>query len=93
MTAPASSADYTPIYEGFRKDYFLVWLEDYGLFCIPNFVARLQDGKLVLMLLEHVTEVDITNMRDRLGDAAYTIASERLTFAQIEREGGFKIPG
>ena len=83
----------TPIYDGFRKDYFLAWLEGYGLFCIPNFVARSQDGRLVLHLLEHVTESDLTEIRKRLGQAVYSIAEARLTLEQIEKETGFKIPG
>jgi hypothetical protein len=82
-----------PIYEGFRQDCFLAWLEGYGLFCIPNFVARVQDRELVLHLLEHVTDADLVEIRRRLRDARYRIADARLTLPEIEEETGFKIPG
>ena len=82
----------TPVYDGFRKDYFLTWLENYGLLCIPNFVARVKDGRLVIHLLAHVTPEDRREIRRRLGKADYTIARRRLTFEEIERETGFKIP-
>ena len=82
----------TPIYDGFREDYFLAWLEDYGVFCIPNFVATVQEGRLVLRLLAHVTPEDRREIRRRLGSAEYTIARKRLTLEEIERETGFKIP-
>lgn len=93
MSEPNVHDVLTPIYEGFREDYFLAWLEGYGLFCIPNFVARVEDGALVLHLLEHVTDADIAEIRRRLGDARYDIADERLTLKDIEEETGFKIPG
>lgn len=82
----------TPVYDGFREDYFLTWLEGYGLLCIPNFVAMVQDGKLVIHLLMHVTPEDRKEIRRRLGSADYTIARKRLTFEEIEKETGFKIP-
>ena len=89
--SPASEL-WTPIYDGFRDDYFLTWLEGYGIFCIPNFVAKVQDGKLVIHLLEHVTPADRRQIRRRLGSADYSIARKRLTLQQIEQDTGFKIP-
>lgn len=81
-----------PIYDGFRQDYFLAWLEEYGLLCIPNFVARVEEGELVLHLLEHVTVADLAEIDRRMGDAGYRIAESRLTWQQIQDETGFQIP-
>jgi hypothetical protein len=92
MSEPDIHEVLTPIYDGFREDYFLAWLEGYGLFCIPNFVARVQDGELVLHLLEHVSDEDIAEIRRRMGDADYRVAESRLSLAEIEKETGFKIP-
>jgi hypothetical protein len=92
MSEPDSTDPFTPVYEGFRQDCFLAWLEGYGVFCIPNLVARVEEGELVLYLLDHVGEADVAEIRRRLGEAKYHIADSRLTLEQIEEETGFRIP-
>jgi len=80
------------LYERFNKDYFWVPLGEFGLLCLPNFVARAAGDKVEITLLEHVTAADEKDLRAHLAGIPYEIASERLTFAQIEKQTGFKIP-
>ena len=93
MSDPEGGDRLGPIFDGFRQDYFLVWLEGYGLYCIPNFVAREQGGELVLYLLAHVTEEDLVEIRRRLAGVQHRIAQTRLTTAEIEAATGFRIGG
>ena len=77
----------TPIYDGFREDYFLAWLEDYGIFCIPNFVATVQEGRLVLRLLAHKFE-----HRTRFADYAILYRSNHLSRVFEEQLRTHKVP-
>ena len=89
---PANPPFMDVLYERFNKDYFWVPLGEFGLFCLPNFVARAAGDRVQIILLNHVTAEDEATLRARLAGIPYEIAPERLTLAQIEKQTGFKIP-
>ena len=77
----------------FNDDYFIQSLgKKHGYFCIPNFVFRLEDEKLVIQLLAHVSEADEQAIRARLAGLAYEVAPERLTLEAIEQQTGVEFP-
>jgi len=76
----------------FRDDYFIRGLGTHGLFCIPNFVAMVAGDKLQIQLLNHVSETDEIEIRDRLGELPYEVLSERLTLAEVEERAGINLP-
>ncbi len=80
------------LYERFREDYFWVPLGDFGVFCLPNFVAKQAQDRVLIYLLDHVTQEDQADIRSRLTGIPYEIQPERLTFAEIEKKTGFSIP-
>jgi hypothetical protein len=89
---PANPPFMDVLYERFNKDYFWVPLGDFGLFCLPNFVARAVGSTVHIILLSHVTEEDEAAIRARLAGIPYEMQPERLTLAEIEKKTGFKVP-
>ena len=89
---PANPPFMEVLYERFNKDYFWVPLGEFGLFCLPNFVARAAGEHVEITLLDHVTAQDELDLCARLAGIPYEIQPQRLTLAQIEKQTGFKIP-
>lgn len=92
MPAAPQPAAMDLLFERFRKDYFLVPLGNFGLFCIPNFVARQVENNVQILLLTHVTKEDEEAIKTRLEGIPYHVSPDRLSLAEIEQQTGFHIP-